>query len=211
MKILSVSRSNLRSALDLVAEVLARGGVVAHPTETVWGLAADLRNPKAVRKIHAIKNTAPEKNLLVLIPKKSALPKLAHVSPLARALIREFWPGPLALILPARSGGTIGVRYSSHPLTRAIVRRFEKPLVTTSANLRGRAPARSAEEVREIFGRRKYQPDLVLDFAEKKKADTRPSTIVALTETEPRLVRAGPLAFKKILKLQKSRSLARAR
>ena len=120
------------------AELLRNGAVVGMPTETVYGLAADARNPEAVRQIFAAKGRPADNPLIVHIAEMRALEQVAAtVPPLAEKLAERFWPGPLTMILPKRkeipeitSGGldTVGIRMPSHPVARALIQLSGVPI-----------------------------------------------------------------------------------
>ncbi|HET7314568.1 L-threonylcarbamoyladenylate synthase [Salinisphaera sp.] len=168
--------------LRLAARTLAAGGIVAHATEGVWGLAADAYDPDAVWRVLAAKRRDAARGLIVVAADASQLAPL--VDPRADAAWRravESWPGPTTWLLPARrdapwwlTGGraTIALRETAHGLTRALCAEFDGPIVSTSANVTGRPPVASAWRARARFGDR---IDLVLGG----EPDTpgRPSTI----------------------------------
>ncbi len=196
MRVIPADKAGIKEAL----RVLRAGGVVAHPTDTVFGLAADFTNPKAVRKVHAIKKSDANKSLLQITPTKSYLTQIAKISKIAKVLIKEFWPGGLALVLPAIKGGTVGVRYPAHVLSLALARGLKRPITTTSANLTGQATAQSAAAVSKLFASQKHQPDLILEDSEVQKAG-KPSTIIDCTGCWPMLLRTGVVPFQKIQKV----------
>jgi L-threonylcarbamoyladenylate synthase len=197
MELLTVTSRNRAAVLARAAAVLRAGGVVAHPTDTVYGLAARADLPRAVAAIHTIKGSADSKPLLTLLPRKAELPRIARVSPLARRLVAHYWPGPLALVLPSRAGsGTVGVRYPAHALSLRLARLTGTSLVTTSANPTGLSAPTSAEEVLQYFAQRRAKPDLVLKLAHTPKSKAAlPSTIVDLTGSQPRCIRAGAISW----------------
>lgn len=170
---------------DLIAkalEVLHAGGLVAIPTETVYGLAADANNPEAVEKIFTTKGRPSGHPLIVHIAKPSSddllsddawkdllLPWVRDISPAALALAKAFWPGPLTIILPKAknvlsqvTGGqdTVGIRCPHHPVAQELLARFGGGLAAPSANRFGRISPTSAEHVREEFA---GQAIMVLD------------------------------------------------
>lgn len=223
MKIL---RANTPELVRAAVEILRRGGVVAHPTDTVWGLAADASHPAAVAKVHAIKGSDSTKPLLIIIPTKAYLREIAIIPASARRLIAAFWPGPLALVLKAKSpdfatlvapfgkggrdasggegGFSIGVRYPAHDLSLALARGLGRPITTTSANLTGEPTGRSADELHAIFSQRKNQPDLIIDPAPHAgqpfiaPLSSVPSTIVDCSGGAVRVVREGAIPAVKI-------------
>jgi L-threonylcarbamoyladenylate synthase len=185
-------------ALARAAAVLREGGLVAFPTETFYGLGASARDPVAVRRIFAVKGRDEGKPLLVLVDSLAMVDTVAAaVSGAARALMARHWPGPLTLVLPARADvpaevtagtGTIGVRWSPHPVARGLVRALGGPLTAPSANRQGAAPPATAAEVLAAF---EGAIDLVLDGG--PTAGGAPSTVVDVTGPTPRVLRAGAL------------------
>jgi len=149
-------------AIAGAADVLRRGGVVVYPTETLYGLGVDATNPLALGRLVVLKGREPGKPISVLVADETMLSELAaEVSPLARRLVRRFWPGPLTLVLPARPGvsdlltggtGTIGVRVSSHPVATALVVAVSRPVTSPSANPAGCAPPVTVDDARGYFG-----------------------------------------------------------
>lgn len=142
--------------------MLQHSGVVAFPTETYYGLAVDPTDALALARLFALKQRPENKPLLLLIDQLEQLVEVVSEVPKEyHRLIEMFWPGPLTLIFPARpevsvlvtgGTGTVGVRISPHPIARELVRRVGRPVTATSANLSGRSPAASAEQVIAQFG-----------------------------------------------------------
>ena len=136
------------------AAILQRGGLVAFPTETVYGLGADALNEAAVRGIFAAKRRALDDPLIVHLASMDDLPTIVtDLPPIARALAERFWPGPLTLVLPKRpivpdvaTAGlpTVAVRIPSHPVAQALIRAAGRPIAAPSANLFTRASATTA-------------------------------------------------------------------
>ncbi len=156
------STERVGTSLTLAAGHLRRGGIVAFPTETYYGLAVDPNCAPAVNKLFAAKQRVENKPLLLLIEDKEQLAGIVEeVPPLYVPLINRYWPGPLTLVFPAQTHvnkqitgdtGTVGVRISPHPLAQQLVRRMGKPITATSANISGCSPACSAAEVVEMLG-----------------------------------------------------------
>ena len=195
--------------LSPALEILQAGGVVAYPTETFYGLGVDAFNKVAIKKIFSIKERSFSQPFLILIPDRSYLPLCtAEVSRNARRLMEHFWPGPLTMVfsvspnLPSvLTAGTkkIAVRISSHPIARALTSTFAGPLTSTSANISGGQSPASAEEV---FSQLDGMIDLIIDGG--KTPGQLPSTIVDVTFSLPRIVRAGVVPFNEILTLLES-------
>ncbi|MFW2366931.1 MAG: L-threonylcarbamoyladenylate synthase [Desulforhopalus sp.] len=184
------------ASLDFAELTLRRGGVVAFPTETYYGLAVDPFNPDAVGKVFKLKKRDSAKPLMLLIENESQLSNLVEdIPPLYEPLIRKFWPGALTLIFTAAStvssrvtgdSGTVGIRISSHPLALELVARMGQPITATSANISGLPPAKSASEVEEMFG---SSLDYILDGG--KTPAGLCSTIVGIKERSLTLLRPG--------------------
>lgn len=180
-------------------QVLSSGGVLALPTETFYALAVNPWDEAALDRLFALKARPPEKPVLVLISGPEQLPQMAREVPEAAArLLAAFWPGPLTLILPARPGlparltggtGTIGVRQPRQPLVCRLLAALAGPVTGTSANRSGREPLTAAVQVAGEFG---DGVDLILEAGPCPGG--LPSTIVDVTVSPPRLVRAGALA-----------------
>lgn len=157
-------------ALRRAVRALRAGGVVAYPTEGCFGLGCDPRNPGAVQKILRLKRRRRSQGLILIgahWPQLAPWVDPSDTAALARA--RQTWPGPHTWLLPARPGvspwvrgehDTIAVRLTAHPLAAALCRRFRAAVVSTSANRHGGPPARSAAQVRRLFGR---HVDVVLE------------------------------------------------
>ena len=184
--------------LDRAARVLLGGGVVAIPTETVYGLAANAYDARAVARIFEIKRRPAFDPLIVHVLDEAMLAQVvAAVPPAARALIERFWPGPLTLVLrkhpaiPAlvTSGlPTVAVRMPSHPVARALLERAGVPLAAPSANPFGRLSPTRAEHVARMLGR---SVEYIVDGGATEFG--LESTIVAI-EPVPALLRPGSIA-----------------
>lgn len=186
--------------LDKVApelkEVFKRGGIIAYPTETFYGLGADPFNEDALERLFELKGRPRGKPILVVIREVSELTLLAADIPdVATSLIKRYWPGPLTIVFKAKEGlselltggtGKIGVRLSSSPVTQRLVEILRSPITSTSANPSGMSPARDYKEVLEYFD---DAVDVVIK-AERLSAD-QPSTVVDVTAEKPVVIREG--------------------
>ncbi len=185
-----------------VADLLRRGGVIIYPTETVYGLGCLADKPEAIERIARLKGSPEGASYLVLLRATEQMQDYAGTVPAsAKKLAKRFWPGALTLILPARAGlsprllgpsGGIGMRVSSHPWCRELLRHLDQALVSTSANLTGRPAPRSLIEMDQQLS---DQADLVVDggvlagFA---------STVVDLCMNPPLVRRAGAITVEAI-------------
>ena len=184
--------------LDEARVVLLRGGLVAFPTETFYGLGANATDREAVRRVFQMKGRPESKPLLVLVDSVKMAESLAlEVSDLARHLMAACWPGPLTLVFRAApelpveltaGTGTVGIRVPAHPIALGLVRAAGLPVTAPSANPTGAEPPTTAEHVRRFF---EGSIDLILDGG--PTPGVRPSTILDVSVSPPRLLREGAL------------------
>ncbi len=185
------------------AQIILRGGIIAFPTETFYGLAADALNEAALRKIFQVKKREEGKPLLLLIADESWLQGLIqNISPLAERLMKKFWPGPLTLVFHASpqlsplltaDTGKIGIRLSPHPVTQALVQVVGRAITGTSANLSGHPGALTAREVHQSLG---GSLNAVLDGG--KTAGGPGSTILDVSDPSPQIIREGMISRKEL-------------
>ena len=185
------------------AAALKAGHLVAFPTETVYGLGADARNPEAVKRIYEVKGRPSDHPLIVHISSINQVERWASEIPdYAIALARNFWPGPMTLILKRTelagdyiTGGqeTVGLRIPSDPIALALISEFEKisesAIAAPSANRFGQVSPTSSSDVFEELGQFLTDEDLVLDGG--KSSIGIESTIIDCTNTHPRILRSG--------------------
>lgn len=200
-KILSVPADPSPSFFDPIVDLVHHGGLLAVGTESSYALAAAVSNPAALDRVIDVKERPSGKPLLVLIGERSQLDTLAGSVPSwFHAMIDEFWPGPLTVIVPAQPGlspvltaetGTIGIREPAPAFLRVLLR-HTGPLTGTSANRSGQAPCLTAEEVETSLG---HDVDLILDTG--PAPGNPPSTLLSVVD-EPAVLRAGPVSAKEI-------------
>jgi L-threonylcarbamoyladenylate synthase len=199
-----------RAAIEQAARILEQGGLVAFPTETVYGLGADAENPLAIAKIYAAKGRPSNHPVIVHLAVDADIDYwAAPISPEARTLIDTFWPGPLTLILPralhipdAVSGGqtSIGLRCPSHPVAQALLTVFKNGkggVAAPSANKFGQVSPTTAQHVRDEFGEREL--DCILDGGQSQVGIE--STILDLSRMAthgPVLLRPGQIGATRI-------------
>jgi L-threonylcarbamoyladenylate synthase len=196
----AVEPSNVEPAdeanIARAAELLRAGELVAFPTETVYGLGADASNSDAVAKIFAVKGRPASHPVIVHLADATAIDTVAvDIPPSARVLARAFWPGPLTLVLRRAPGvhdsvtggqDTVGVRVPSHPVARALLAAFGRPIAAPSANKFGRVSPTTAMHVFADFG---LELQLILDGGAASVGIE--STIIDLSGECPRCLRPG--------------------
>lgn len=180
--------------LDEAVLGIGRGGVVAIPTDTVYGLACDPSSATAIDRIYAIKRRPADLELTLLTATIADIEDDVVLSAAARALASAYWPGALSIVCELRrrrweiprTGESLSVRVPDHPVTLELLRRTG-PLATTSANRHGKPPAGTAAEVAAAFG---GEIDAIVDGG---RCGGLPSTIIDCTTTTPRVLRVGPI------------------
>jgi L-threonylcarbamoyladenylate synthase len=199
--ITEILRAGYPSALTHAVDVLQHGGLVAFPTDTVYGLAALPFKGEYVEGLFSAKGRNNTRAIAILIGDYADLPMVIdHFDETSTRLAHRFWPGPLTLVVPKNPGlpealspdETIGVRMPDHPIALALLRKIG-PLAVTSANISGEENANSAEEVnRQLNGR----VHLILDGG--RTSGGIPSTVVNCTSSPFIILRQGPISLEAI-------------
>jgi L-threonylcarbamoyladenylate synthase len=193
-----------RAALLAALIVLKKGGVIAFPTETTYGLGCDPTNPEAVRKIYEMKGRDHAKPLQLIAGSMNQVRAIAEMNAKAHRVTKLFWPGPLTLLLPVKRGtkfhervvedDMIGIRVTSHELLQKLLRLYGRPIAATSANRSGEAPARSGRGIRRTFLTSPIKPNLLLDSGALPKR--KPTTVAAIDRSGfVRILRKGGIRF----------------
>jgi L-threonylcarbamoyladenylate synthase len=192
------SAVSIQQQVEQATTILKQGGIVACPTDTVYGVVAAINIEPAVERIYQIKGRPRSQALPILLADKSQMVDVAKIVPLlAWRLADKFWPGALTMVLlksesvsniVTGGGKTIAVRMANHPMPTAIIRGLGVPIVGTSANLSGHPSALTAEEVRTQLGDR---VDMIIDGG--RCPGGIESTIVDLSGEEPRIIRQGAI------------------
>ena len=186
-----------RKAVARAAAVIRAGGVVAFPTETVYGLAVRTGDGAARERLSGIKGRAGKRPFQVLVRSRhAALSLCGRLPACAQKLARAFWPGPLTLVVKSRSRRWVGLRVPDHPVAAALLRRCGGSLVATSANLSGEKDAVTASEVVSALGGR---VDIVLDGGPAQRR--KPSTVVKCDGESWSILREGAINCSTIRRL----------
>ena len=195
--------SHAPETCDQIAAVISDGGLIAFRTDTFYGLGADPFNPDAVRKIKDLKGRDDEKPILVVISDAEQVDRfISDPSPAFNHLMKTFWPGALTLIGQAKNDvpteitagtKTVGLRLPNNDRVRALVRLCGGALTATSANPAQASPALDAQAVLNYFGE---SVDWIVD--DGKARTDRPSTVVDVSEAEPKLIREGVVPWAEI-------------
>ena len=193
MKIFKMSGEN--PDMDLIGEaieIMAGGGVILYPTDTVYGLGANIFNNDAVERIYEIKKRDQSKPLSVLVQNTESLELIADLNRSSREIINKWLPGPFTFILNKKNvvspyvsaSSKVGVRIPDYKITRALASLF--PITTTSANLTNECTLSNPQDILKQIGN---DIDLVIDVGDL--GDAKPSTVIDLSSSKPTLVRNG--------------------
>lgn len=194
MKVVKVDPDNPeKSKMVMIREVLSAGGTVVYPTDTVYGLGANIFQEEAVLNVYHIKKRSLNKPISVCVSKIEDIKQLAHLNPHAENIMQKILPGPYTLILNKKGSipsqitagmDKIGIRIPDNVICRDISREF--PITTTSANLSGHPSPKSAQEAQQELGE---NPDIIIDSGPCPGGIS--STVMDLTVTPPRIIREG--------------------
>ena len=201
-----LNRDSIEHQLQLAIEILKRGGVIAFPTDTVYGLGADPYNEQAVERIFTIKNRPKNLRLPLLLADVSDLTNVASKVPeIAWQLAEHFLPGGLTLVLQkspwipntqTAGSDTIAVRIPNNPIAIALIRGLGKPLIGTSANISGMPSAITADEVRDQLGE---EIDSIVDGG--RCPGTIESTVIDVSGDIPTIIREGAISLEEIVSI----------
>lgn len=175
----------LKEEIRKSQEVLKQGGIILYPTDTIWGLGCDATNAEAVKRVYEIKQRADQKSMLVLLDDAGKIASYADVPEIALDLI-EVSDKPTTIIYPnakrlaanlIAEDGSIGIRITREEFTRSLLFRFNRPIVSTSANLTGEPAPRYFEEISEEI---RQAVDYIVDYRRHDRTPSTPSSIIKL-------------------------------
>jgi L-threonylcarbamoyladenylate synthase len=198
MKTISVSD---KKVVNLAVDVLSTSGVLVYPTDTVYGLGADATNAKAVSKVRTIKSRESDKPILVMVSDIEMLEKYAFVTDVAKKLVKKFLPGPLSIVLRGRGeflsevqnkDGSIGFRMPQNTFCLELVKKFGKPITSTSVNISGMRQATKLSCMLHQINDGLDKLDLVVDAGVLK--EKRASTIVDARFENLKVLREGSIS-----------------
>lgn len=197
MNIVKLTEDNYFGVFSEAEKILNDGGIVAGPTDTVYGLFGRADNPRTIKKIFAAKKRPFNKPLSVFIKDVLTARRYAYISDAKADFLKKVWPGPVTVVfhhkdkLPKILTGsqeTLALRQPDNHLLAGLLEKVNFPLAQTSANLSGRSPAKNIDELQEYFAGEKQQPDLLIDGG---KIEGQPSVVIDFTGSKPVVLRTG--------------------
>ncbi len=205
---IKLNKERIHDALNAATETLNKGGIIAYPTETFYGLGVRFDMPDSLKRLYELKKRPAEKAMPVIVGDRESLSHivsekwLENIPDAAEVLMERFWPGPITVLLPAKEGisefltagtGMIAVRIPGESFALLMAKRSGFPITATSANLSGMPPAVDANEVIRYFGEK---IGLLIDGV--RAPGGSPSTIVDLSGAGIRIVREGAIPLREI-------------
>jgi len=198
--LISLKECGLDTAIAKAVDVLVKGGIIAYPTETLYGLGVRVMDKESVQRLFEIKGRPQDKPIPLIVGSLEVLKTIVEeIPPEAEKLIKEFWPGPLTLVFKAKASvselltagtGTIAVRIPGESFALSLSRKIDFPITSTSANPSGATPPEVADEVSRYFG---DKIDLIIDGG--KTPIGKPSTIIDVTVKPWQILREGAITF----------------
>ena len=194
-KILNLkSPDTYRENIDIAAQALLSGKIVAFPTETVYGLGVCADNDIAIDNLYSVKQRSKDKKLSIMISESEEVSKyVKHVPLIAKKLIGAFWPGPLTIILDLDDNSTVGLRNPDNRVIRDLINEVAVPIASTSANISGGSPAIDAQQVISNFS---DKIDVVLDGGPAEAGN--PSTVVKIWDDTYKIIRHGVIGKERL-------------
>lgn len=208
MKVVSLSHP---SAIVDAVEILKKGGSVVYPTDTVYGLGVNPFDDFAVRRLFRIKKRSVNKPVPLIVKSIAMAKKLAYMNARKEKILRTLWPGAVSVVLYKReiissfiSAGaqTVALRIPASDFCADLIKAFNGPLTSTSANISGEQATNDVKVIMERFREEMHKPDLIIDAGVLEIK--QPSTVIDLTSEKPKILRVGPVkvdVLRRILEL----------
>jgi len=196
MPVLKVGQKNLKTIIETVVKSIKQEKVIVCPTDTVYGLIADATNKKAVEKLLKIKKRNGQKPIPIFVKDLKTAKKLSRIDKEQEKFLKKVWPGKVTAVLTRKDKlpkilfgkkTTIGLRIPKYKLVQDLLKKINRPLTGTSANIPGKSATTKIKKIIKQFKNQKFQPDLILDAGDLKPS--KPSTVIDLTEPEQKILR----------------------
>jgi L-threonylcarbamoyladenylate synthase len=205
MEIVRLNDGNFNDAVRIAAQVLKQGGIVLYPTDTLYGLAVDALNRPALEQLRELKGREKKKPISIVVSTMAGIEAHAEVDSTARHFAKQYLPGALTLVLPAKDhlpeelilNGAIGIRVPNDPFALSLSQTFGGPFTATSANRAGLPTPMHPDAIIQQFGSLAHHIDLIIDAGER--AHSPGSTVMAFRDGEAVILREGILSKNELL------------
>jgi len=208
MRVLHLTQDNQSEIIQEATATLQGSGSIVYPTDTVYGLGVNPFDDFAVRRLFRIKGRPMNKPVPLIVKSIAMAKKLAYIDSEKEKILRSVWPGAVTIVLAKRrlvssfisaDTQTVALRIPDNEFCLKLIRAFNGPMTSTSANISGESHTNDPRRIIARFNRESYKPDLVIDAGviEIKK----PSTVLDLTHTKPTITRVGPIRAKDLKKI----------
>lgn len=210
MKVVFLTPTNQSEIIAEAVEILNGGGSVVYPTDTVYGLGANPFDDFAVRRLFRIKKRPLDKPIPVIVKSIAMAKKLAHIDSRKEKVLRAVWPGSISVVLYKRNivsnlisanTQTVALRIPANSFCIGLIRRFNSPITSTSANVSDKNHTNDPGVIIQHFTRELYKPDLLIDAGVLEAR--KPSTVLDLTGPKPKITRIGPVSPKELANILK--------
>lgn len=200
MKVITLTKSTQVTTFSEAIEILSKGGSIVYPTDTVYGLGVNPFDDFAVRRLFRIKKRDASKPVPIIIKSIAMAKKLAYIDSKNEKILRSVWPGAVSVVLYKRdivssfisaNTNTVALRIPDNDFCIDLIRAFNSPVTSTSANISGENSLIDPEDIISRFQKELYRPDLIIDAGTLKSAMS--STVLDLTQAEPKITRVGPV------------------
>lgn len=207
MKVASSDLNN-ENILSEITSALKQGKTIVYPTDTLYGLGVNALDKAAVDKLFRVKKRPPTKPMPVIVRDIAMARRFAYIDSRAEKILNALWPGPITVVLSRKdampsivSGGksTIGMRIPNNEFTKLLLKNIDFPITSTSANISGKEPLIKINSIIKTFENEKYQPDLIINAGDLP--ENKPSTVIDLTTSKPKILRVGPVKPEELLKI----------
>jgi len=202
MIIIDYDRKKHGQIIHACVLALKDGKTVVYPTDTSYGLACDMTQPRAVKKLYAIKGRDFDKLIHMVVPSVEFARQVGEWNSLIAKLVKAFWPGALSIVVPLRAKkGTIGLRLPDNLIARDLAKVLDRPISATSANQSGQPDSYSLKDILNNFQKAKHKPDIIINAGRLPKR--KPSTLIKVEGLEITILRRGPVSEKQIKSILK--------
>lgn len=207
MKVISLN-PNDGNILSEITGALKQGKVIVYPTDTLYGLGVNALDKAAVDKLFRVKKRPHTKPMPVIVKDIAMARRFAYIDLRTEKILNALWPGPITMVLSRKdtlpsivSGGknTIGMRIPNSEFTKLLMNNVDFPVTSTSANISGKEPLIKINNIIKTFENEKYQPDLIINAGDLP--ENKPSTVIDLTASKPKILRVGPVKPEELLKI----------